>query len=204
MSIGILLQFIACTTFHLFEDEAVIMDTGDEILTPNPTVDLDWNLDALHITFANADNYEFRLGIAETSNECSIDMEYGCWVAEDCLHGYLSPQGNFPHPSYCHVLPGGESTLEYSNSLFGVMSGQNGEMVIPGSKTGFTAPTDEFSFEFQVTYFLQATQAGSNEVECWVWGNDPDYFRDQNCKVPLPISQTGLVLKDIGFPIERD
>jgi hypothetical protein len=192
----ILLTFLACETFHILvpEDTAVITDSAEETRL-NPVADIDWTADRLLISITNGSGYEFKFGLVETSTECSIETQYGCWTAEDCgsphsVHtgGYTSPQSdpNLDHGSYCHPLSEIGTDLVYSENLFSVI---NGDEAIGEGKTAFPAPTEELSYEFKVTYYLQATEiGGSSETECWVWGLDPDHFADRNCKVPIPMS----------------
>ena len=190
----LLFTFLACDTFYILvpEDTAVETDTAEETRL-NPVADIDWTADRLLISISNGSGYEFKFGLVETSTECSIETQYGCWTAEDCgaphsVHegGYTNPQGTITHNSYCHPLSEIGTDLEYSENLYSVI---NGDEAIGEGKTAFPAPTDETSYEFQVTYYLQATEiGGTSETECWVWGLDPDHFADRNCKVPIPMS----------------
>ena len=187
----IVLYLIACESFHLFVPEDTGFDSGiEEEITLNPVADINWTDEFLGISIENGDGYEFYFGLAETSTECSINTQYGCWTAEDCGSGYLSPQGTNQHNPYCHKLSEIGEELEYSESLYSVIARLNDNRVVPGEKTAFPAPTEENSYEFQVTYYLQAIEIGNSnaEPECWVWGLTPDYFSDRNCKVPLPMS----------------
>ena len=187
----IIFTLFGCDAFHLFPDEdSGVSSVEEETAVLNPIADIEWTDEKLIISIENGSGYEFIFGIAETSTECSVDTQYGCWTAEDCGSGYLSPQGDYPHQAYCHPLSelGGE--LEYSESIYSVIAGLNDNYVVAGKETAFPAPTAEESYEFQVTYYLQALEIGTSgsETECWVWGLEPDHFSDRNCKVPLPMS----------------
>ena len=192
------IAFAACAPFHLFVEDDTATDTAQTELTPNPTVDIDWLADHLAITITNGQGYAFEFGLTESSQECSIDTEYGCWTGEDCFSGYVTPQGTYAHISYCHPLREDGGELEYSTGLIEVITGSNNSYVIPGTRTAFPSPNANQSYEFEVTYFLRATSVGSNPVtKCWAWGKDPDHFLSLNCTIPLPIDNTHLVLQEI-------
>ena len=189
----IIFSLLGCDAFHLFPEEDSGVETVEEdTVVLNPIADIDWTEEKLLITIQNGSGYTFTFGIAETSTECKVDTQYGCWTAEDCGSGYLSPQGDYPHQAYCHNLSEVGGELEYSESIYSVIAELNENYVVPGKETAFPAPTEDDSYEFQVTYYLQAVENGSAgaETECWVWGLDPDHFADRNCKVPLPMSGT--------------
>ena len=184
-SFGFLFTF-GCDQFYLNGDQDIVVDTGEEDLTPNPTIDLEWTDAGIDIELRNGSGYEFRFGIVESTDNCSINTEYGCWTAEDCINGYISPQESFAHPVYCHPLSQSGTTLEYSDSLVDVIT--KTDEVIQGVKTAFPKPTEDSSYEFGVTYYLQATSTGANPtIECWVWGVDPDHYTDEGCKSPIPV-----------------
>jgi len=202
-----ILYLMACKTFHLFMGDDTAVDTGPAVeIQLNPVADIDWAQDGLRINLENGDGYQFAFGIAETSTECGIDTTHGCWTAEDCGGGYVSPQGTNAHPMYCHPLAETGGLLGYSEGLYSVIAGLGENYVVPGQKTGFPAPmcSDETlttkddcenggsvwtTYEFKVTYYLQAIEIGNSnvETECWTWGYDPDHFAERNCKVPLPM-----------------
>ena len=198
----IVLYLMACDAFHLFVPEDTGGDSANtEEMVLRPVVDIDWLPNVLSISIENGVGYTFAFGLAETSTECSIDTEYGCWTAEDCFTGYLSPQGTNLHNSYCHPLSEIGKTLEYSADLNAVISRQGEDSVAEGGQTAFPAPTEEESYEFKVTYYLQATKVGdpNAETECWVWGLDPDHFEEKNCKVPLPRSSNSSRRIQLNF-----
>ena len=181
-----LLLASGCEQFYLNVDEDTAVDTGEEELTPNPTIDLEWTEAGIEIELRNGSGYEFQFGIVESTNECAMDTEYGCWTAEDCVNGYITPQETFAHPVYCHPLSQSGTTLEYSDSLVDVIT--KTDEVIQGSKTAFPKPNEDSSYEFSVTYYLQATSTGANPtIECWSWGVNPDYYTDEGCKSPIPV-----------------
>ena len=189
----IIFSLLGCEAFYLNPEEDSGLDSAEEdTIVLNPVADIDWTAEKLVINIENGSGYEFTFGIAETSTECGIDTQYGCWTAEDCGSGYLSPQGDYPHPAYCHPLSEVGEELDYSESIYSVIAGLNENYVVAGKETAFPAPTEDVSYEFQVTYYLQAVEIGNagSETECWVWGLDPDHFSDRNCKVPLPMSST--------------
>jgi hypothetical protein len=175
-----------CEQFYLNVDKDTAVDTGEEALTPNPTIDLSWAETGIEIELNNGSGYEFVFGMVESTTECSADTEYGCWTAEDCINGYITPQETFAHPSYCHPLSQSGTTLEYSESLVAIIT--KTDEVIQGSKTAFPKPSEDNTYEFSVTYYLQATSTGANPtIECWSWGVDPDYFINEGCKSPIPV-----------------
>lgn len=181
-----LLFTAGCDQFYLNVDEDTALDTGEVELSPNPTIDISWTEAGIEIQLSNSAGYSFTFGIVESTAECAVDMDYGCWTAEDCLNGYSSPDGDFIHSVYCHPLDHSGTTLEYSDSLTEVIQGRDD--VIQGTKTAFSAPTDDSTYEFSVTYYLQAVATGSNStVECWSWGVNPDYYVNEGCKSPIPI-----------------
>ena len=188
-----LLLLIGCANFGFdwFSDDTAT-DTGDGVdLLPNPTADIDWDAERFRLTITQGDNYSFRFGIAETSAECGINTDVGCWTGEDCGSGYESPQGTFIHSATCHpAVANGTLELEYSTSLEDVIIGNNEQYVAAGQKTAFPAPTAEQSYEFSVTYFLESQNMTSQEVQCWVWGSDPDYFATRGCRTPIPLRPT--------------
>ena len=99
-----LLLLIGCANFGFdwFSDDTAA-DTGEGVeLLPNPTADIDWDADRFRLTITQGDNYSFRFGIAETSAECGINTDVGCWTGEDCGSGYESPQGTYIHSATCH------------------------------------------------------------------------------------------------------
>ena len=188
LSVSICSIFIGCEQFHLLVDEDTAVDTAEEVLIPNPSIDITWGTEGLELLIANGSGYEFEFGMVESSTECSIDIEYGCWTAEDCISGYISPQDNFSHPSYCHPLDDDGEVLLYSSSLIGVITGTVEEYVVIGKQTAFSAPSDEMSYEFAVTYYLKAISTGSNPtITCWAWGVNPDHFVSEGCKSPIPV-----------------
>ena len=201
-----LLFTAGCDQFYLNVDKDTALDTGEVELSPNPTIDVSWAETGIEIELSNGTDYEFTFGIVESTAECAVDTDYGCWTAEDCLNGYSSPDGDFIHSVYCHPLDHNGTKLTYSKSLTKVItrddptihrdphnaqslfSGIAEYSVTPGSQTAFTAPTDEFTYEFSVTYYLQAVGTGSDStVECWSWGVNPDYYVNEGCKSPIPI-----------------
>ncbi len=178
-----------CEQFHLFVEDDKATDTAEEELTPNPSIDLEWGETGIDIVITNGQGYEFEFGIAESSSECAIDTEYGCWTAEDCISGYQTPQDSFAHSPYCHSLSDIGGSLRYSDSLIGVITGTSPDYVIPGEQTAFPAPTSETTYEFSVTYYLKAVSTGSDPtIECWAWGLNPDHFSSEGCKAPIPIA----------------
>jgi hypothetical protein len=177
-----------CEQFHLFVDEDTAVDTGEDLLTPNPSIDVTWADGGIEIVIDNGTGFDFQFGIVESSQSCSIDTEYGCWTAEDCINGYITPQDTFAHAPYCHPMGDSGATLAYSESLIDVITSTTGNLVVPGVQTGFPMPTEESTYEFEVTYYLKAVSTGANPTEeCWTWGVDPDHFSDAGCKAPIPI-----------------
>ena len=179
----LILFFLACDTFSFLSTEE---DSATETTapTPNPEADIDWNEEQLVLKIKNGDSIQLEFGIVETSDECSADTVYGCWTGESCsaTSGYISPDGSSIGP-YCHPVGTTGVTLEYSANLTDVMDGVTGTNVIEGGRTGFPAPTEEESYEYKVTYYLNNT----NSQDCWVWGVNPEYFEEQNCTFPVPI-----------------
>ena len=187
-----IITILGCEQFHLFVEEDTGIDTAEETIVQNPTIDINWGSNSIDIEIQNGSGYDFEFGITESTTSCSIDTEYGCWTAEDCLSGYITPQETFSHPPYCHTLLDSGGSLTYSSSLMGVITGTVDDYVIPGERTAFPAPTEELSYEFSVTYILKATSTGADPVsECWTWGVNPDHFSSENCKAPIPISIGG-------------
>ena len=175
-----------CEQFYLNVDEDTALDTGEEEISPNPTIDLSWNEGGIDIVLSNGSGYEFTFGLVESTTECAADTEYGCWTAEGCINDYITPQETFAHQSYCHPLAQSGTTLQYSESLVAVIT--KTDDVIEGTKTAFPAPTDGITYEFSVTYYLQAVSTGANPtIECWSWGVDPDYYTNEGCKSPIPV-----------------
>mgnify|MGYP001327390065 CR=1 FL=1 len=175
-----------CDQFYLNPDEDTATDTAEEELAPNPTIDLSWTEAGIEIELTNGSGYEFTFGIVESTIECAADTEYGCWTAEDCINGYITPQETFAHQPYCHPLAQSGTTLEYSESLVSIIT--KTDDIIEGKKTAFPAPNEDSTYEFSVTYYLQAVSTGSNPtIECWTWGVDPDYYISEGCKAPIPV-----------------
>jgi len=188
VSLSICSLCIGCEQFHILVDEDTAVDTAEEVLVPNPSIDITWKPEGLELLIANGAGYEFEFGMVESSTECSIDTEYGCWTAEDCISGYISPQETFSHIPYCHPLEDVGDTLDYSSSLIGVITGSVDDYVIQGEQTAFPAPSDDMSYEFAVTYYLKAISTGSDPtIECWAWGVNPDHFASEGCKSPIPV-----------------
>lgn len=180
--------FTGCETFYLGPQDTGIQDTGVVTLSPNPTVDITWGEDGIQIDIANGQGMEFRVGLTESTDACSINTEYGCWTAEDCMSGYITPQEDFAHPIYCHDIGSSGTTLTYSDSLIGVITGASADYVINGQQTAFPAPNTELSYEYDVTYYLEGTSTGANPTtECWTWGVNPGHFEEKNCKAPVPV-----------------
>ena len=42
----------------------------------------------------------------------------------------------------------------------------------------------------------------SQEVQCWVWGSDPDYFATRGCRTPIPLRPT--ISSENPGPIDMD
>ena len=181
-----LLFLFACDSLSFLSsddtDTATTEPTGP---TVNPVADIDWNEDGLVLSIQNGENLQLVFGIVETTTECAGDAVYGCWTGENCSEtsGYLSPDGTNIGP-YCHSVGATELRLNYSLDLTDVMDGVTGTNVIPGTRTGFPAPTAEESYEYKVTYYLN----NINSQDCWVWGVDTSYFEDKNCTFPVPVS----------------
>ena len=189
----IFLVALTCTTgceqFHLFMDEDTAIDTAEEEQVSNPTVDISWEDTGIAIEIENGFGYEFTFGLVESTPECAADVEYGCWTAESCISDYITPQETFAHPRYCHSIDQNGTTLAYSESLAAVITASTSEGVIPGSKTAFPMPTESKTYEFDVTYYLQAVSTGENPtIECWAWGVNPDYYIEEGCKSPVPVA----------------
>ena len=52
----------------------------------------------------------------------------------------------------------------------------------------FSSPKVDSTYEYGVTYYLQAISTGANPtIECWSWGVKPDYYTEVGCKSPIPI-----------------
>jgi len=186
---AILALHMGCEQFHLFVDEDTAVDTAVEELTPNPSIDITWGEEGIELVIENGTGYEFEFGLIESSAECAVDVEYGCWTAEGCISGYITPQETFSHPPYCHSLSDIGGTLAYSSSLIGVITGNSTDYVVQGEQTAFPAPEDDSSYEFSVTYYLKAVSIGANPtIECWAWGVNPDHFASEGCKAPIPVA----------------
>ena len=183
-----LVTFTGCETFYLGNEDTGTEDTGLVELSPNPTVDITWTTEGIQVSIENGEGMEFRFGLTESTESCSVDTEYGCWTAEDCMSGYITPQNDFSHPVYCHGIGTSGSTLKYSDSLIGVITGASSDYVINGQQTAFPSPNDEMSYEYEVTYYLEGTTVGSNPTtECWTWGVNPRHYEEKNCKAPVPV-----------------
>ena len=170
-SLGLLFAS-GCEQFYLNGDKDTALDVDEVELSPNPTVDITWTETGIQIDLQNDDGYIFTFGLAESTSECAAEDNYGCWTAEDCISGYISPTGLYSHTVYCHPLEESRTTLKYSESLVKVITKEDpayiiekqGNIspqpveyrVIPGSQTAFPAPNADSSYEFDVTYFLRA------------------------------------------------
>jgi hypothetical protein len=180
-----LLFFCACDSLP-FLSKTDTGDTGDTTLEAinKPVADIDWEEGNLVLNITNGDDIQLEFGIVETTTECAADAVYGCWTAENCdsSSGYTSPDGT-PIGPYCHPVSSTGVSLEYSANLTDVMDGVTGTNVIAGMRTGFPAPTEEESYEFKVTYYLN----NISSQDCWVWGVNPTYFETSNCTTPVPV-----------------
>ena len=216
-----LFSFLACETFYLFQEEDSAVTEDDIVITPNPIIQIDWgdiddpNNTHLNISIQNGLGYEFYLGIIESTEECLIDPDYGCWTGESCLEDYVSEELNVQISNRCHLLNNGSeedhtlvSELEFysgEDGLHGFINSNigNATEVLSNEQTAFTAPSSSINYEFQVTYYLRANiigEAGA-EYDCWAWGVNPNFYESENCNTPVPIHNS---TQDSSILIELD
>ena len=170
--------FLSCNSDKSDSAIEVLEDTSP---IPNPIADIDWNEDKLVLTIQNGEGHDFTLGIIESSDSCNVDITYGCWTAESCSEEpWTSVDGNYIEGPYCHSAGDAGVSLDYGGGILSVIAGDS---FVTNTQTAFPAPTEESSYEFQVSYIL----IDRISQDCWAWGVDPFYFNDQNCKYPVPI-----------------
>jgi hypothetical protein len=162
--------------------------------TYNPTAQVEWGEEQLVVYMSNTEGYDFYFGIVESTEECTQNIEYGCWTGEDCspTEPYMSSDESILLGPYCHPADGEgvAIALNYSSGFDSIFQGA--EVVSGGVQTAFPAPiltgdtgTENIeSYEFLVTYYLEDRISG----KCWSWGIDPGYFKDRNCNLPVPTS----------------
>ena len=183
--IGLLL-ISACDRFPVGQEEDTATDTAQTTEESDhlPVADVNWNQDGLQLTILNGENHDFYFGLVESTESCRDDTAYGCWTGENCgdSTGYMSLDEEIQLGPYCHPAGITGVNLFYSESIYAVITGN--DYVAQGQQTAFPAPTEEESYEFSVTYYLEDGITG----ECWVWGVDPTVFEERSCKYPLPVA----------------
>ena len=126
----------------------------------DPEFDVTWGASSIDFTVTGLDSGQ--IGIAETNAACE-SAEYGCWTGEDCIYGYVSPDGSVELGPYCHPFSGGSLSLA---------DGSADCTVTEGSSTCFATP----DYEGLVTYYAENATG-----DCWVWGSDVGYYSGLGC-----------------------
>jgi len=201
-----LLSFLACEAFYIGVEEEIIEDITEEV-SPPLQIDIDWDEDMLRIKASNVEGYgNIEFGLIESSDECEADLLDGCWTGEDCYNGYLAPEGLEGLSRYkaCHAIPNTDSefgdtyfisSLRYSSETENVLTLddaiENTNVPVGNGNTAFPAPSEDYSYETRVTYYIKAEmigEEGENPERCWTWGVNPSYFDALECNTPLPAS----------------
>jgi hypothetical protein len=133
-------------------DGSVDEDGGD----PVTTIDLSWSGSGLRVTISgSAARYE--IGMAETGAGSSG------WYGESCIPGSEPYSYNDYGYDVCHSLSSSGGDIDTVSSLSDVRDGQT-----------LFSPT----FSPDLTYFI----ADPGSSDCWVSGDDINYFADFSCE----------------------
>lgn len=150
--------FLACSTEYYFHTTLDSTWFTPILLPKESTFILNWEDEGLSVEI-NEDE-SFILGLVETGDA------YDPWTGEDCLNGYFY-DGDIL--LYCHPLePGLNWFFDNANPL---------DLNV-ATETVFTQAMSN-----ELTYIIWSTVSDN----CWVWGNDPHYYREEFC---LEISQS--------------
>lgn len=136
-------------------------DEPDTIETTEPSLGVEcvWEGDEALVVEVFGGEGPYRLGLREGSD--STDP----WTGEDCMDGYLGPDGTLYR--YCHRLGPAGGILENVVSI---------DDLVEGETTLFWPGLD-------ITYMLLSAEAGT----CWTWGVEPRVYADaMGCEI-LPL-----------------
>ena len=102
--------------------------------TYNPTAQVEWGEEQLVVYMSNTEGYDFYFGIVESTEECTQNIEYGCWTGEDCspTEPYISSDESILLGPYCHPADGEgvAIALNYSSGFDSIFQGESQLMVI--------------------------------------------------------------------------